>query len=155
MAERFEIVEKTLLRMLESKKYTTLRDILITMNPSDVAGIFNDLEEKQVPLMFRLLPKELAAETFVEMESDTHVLKSGKTVIQHIYDTHFEGAEMAAGFLAKLEAIQALLPEEAYARMHQRLTHQAGHAKDWRDIINTYFHRISDIDDQQGRTIYE
>lgn len=74
MAERFEIVEKTLLQMLENKKYTTLRDILITMNPSDVAGIFNDLEEKQVPLMFRLLPKELAAETFVEMGSDTQAL---------------------------------------------------------------------------------
>ena len=74
MAERCEIVEKTLLQMLENKKYTTLRDILITMNPSDVAGIFNDLEEKQVPLMFRLLPKELAAETFVEMESDTQAL---------------------------------------------------------------------------------
>ncbi len=74
MAERFEIVERTLLQMLENKKYTTLRDILITMNPSDVAGIFNDLEEKQVPLMFRLLPKELAAETFVEMEPDTQAL---------------------------------------------------------------------------------
>ena len=74
MAERFEIVEKALLQMLESKKYTTLRDILITMNPSDVAGIFTDLDEKQVPLMFRLLPKELAAETFVEMESDTQAL---------------------------------------------------------------------------------
>ena len=64
----------TFLQMLESKKYTTLRDILITMNPSDVAGIFTDLDEKQVPLMFRLLPKELAAETFVEMESDTQAL---------------------------------------------------------------------------------
>ena len=74
MAERFEIVEKALLQMLESKKYTTLRDILIPMNPSDVAGIFTDLDEKQVPLMFRLLPKELAAETFVEMESDTQAL---------------------------------------------------------------------------------
>ena len=74
MAERFEIMEKALLQMLESKKYSTLRDILITMNPSDVAGIFSDLEEKQVPLMFRLLPKELAAETFVEMEPDTQAL---------------------------------------------------------------------------------
>ena len=74
MAERFEIVEKALLQMLESKKYTTLRDILITMNPSDVAGIFTDLDEKQVPLMFRLLPKELAAETFVEMEPDDQEL---------------------------------------------------------------------------------
>ncbi len=74
MAERFEIMEKALLQMLESKKYATLRDMLITMNPSDVAGIFNNLEEKQVPLMFRLLPKELAAETFVEMEPDTQAL---------------------------------------------------------------------------------
>ena len=74
MAERFEIMEKALLQMLESKKYATLRDMLATMNPSDVAGIFSDLEEKQVPLMFRLLPKELAAETFVEMEPDTQAL---------------------------------------------------------------------------------
>ena len=74
MAERFEIVTKALLRMLEEKKYVTLRDILVTMNPSDIAGIFTDLEDKQVPLMFRLLPKELAAETFVEMESETQAL---------------------------------------------------------------------------------
>ena len=74
MAERFEIVEKALLSMLEEKKYSTLRDILITMNPSDVAGLFRGLEEKQIPLMFRLLPKELAAETFVEMEPDDQEL---------------------------------------------------------------------------------
>ena len=70
MAERFEIVEKAILSMLEGKKYTTLRDILSTMNPSDVAGLFDGLEEKQIPLMYRLLPKELAAETFVEMEPE-------------------------------------------------------------------------------------
>ncbi len=74
MAERFEIVEKALLAMLEDKKYATLRDILVTMNPSDVAGLFEDLEEKQIPLMFRLLPKELAAETFVEMDADSQEL---------------------------------------------------------------------------------
>ena len=74
MAERFEIVEKALLAMLEGKKYATLRDILVTMNPSDVAGLFRGLEEKQIPLLFRLLPKELAAETFVEMEPDDQEL---------------------------------------------------------------------------------
>ena len=74
MAERFEIVEKALLAMLEEKKYSTLRDILVTMNPSDVAGLFRGLEEKQIPLMFRLLPKEQAAETFVEMEPDDQEL---------------------------------------------------------------------------------
>ena len=74
MAERFEIVEKAILSMLDGKKYATLRDILSTMNPSDVAAIFRDLEEKQIPVMFRLLPKELAAETFVEMEPDDQEL---------------------------------------------------------------------------------
>ncbi len=74
MAERFELVEKALVRMLEDKKYATLRDILITMNPSDIAGLFSGLEEKQIPLLFRLLPKELAAETFVEMETEAQEL---------------------------------------------------------------------------------
>ena len=74
MAERFEIVQRAILAMLEDKKYATLRDILSTLNPSDVAGMFQDLEEKQIPLMFRLLPQELAAETFVEMEADAQEL---------------------------------------------------------------------------------
>ena len=74
MAERFEIVQKALLKMLEDKKYATLRDILVTMNPSDIAGIFEDLEEKQIPILFRLLTKEQAAETFVEMEPEAQEL---------------------------------------------------------------------------------
>ena len=74
MIERFEIVEKALLQMLEDKKYTTVRDILVTMNAADIAAIFSELEEKKLPLSFRLLPKELAAETFVEMEPDQQEL---------------------------------------------------------------------------------
>ena len=74
MAERFEIMEKALIQMLTDKKYATLRDILVTMNPNDIAGLFGGLEEKQIPLLFRLLPKELAAETFVEMETDAQEL---------------------------------------------------------------------------------
>ena len=74
MAERYEIVQKALLQMLEEKKYATLRDVLVTMNPSDIAALFADLEEKQIPLMFRLLPKEQAAETFVEMDPEEQAL---------------------------------------------------------------------------------
>ena len=74
MAERFEIVEKAILKMFEEKKYATLRDILVTMNPSDVAGLFEGLDEKQIPLMFRLLTKEQAAETFVEMDPEAQEL---------------------------------------------------------------------------------
>ena len=74
MAERFEIVQKAMQNFLDGKKYTTLRDMLVTMNPSDIAGIFDDLEENRIPVMFRLLPKELAAEVFVEMEPDAQEL---------------------------------------------------------------------------------
>ncbi len=70
MAERFEIVEKAIVKMLEDKKYATLRDILVTMNPSDIAAVFAGLEEQKMPLLFRLLPKEIAADTFVEMEPE-------------------------------------------------------------------------------------
>ena len=74
MAERFEILENTLHTLLEGKRYSTLRDILSTMNPSDIAAVFEALNEDRIPLLFRLLPKELAAETFVEMESDAQEL---------------------------------------------------------------------------------
>ena len=74
MAERFEIVEKALIRMMEDKKYSTLRDILATMNPSDVAAVFAGLKDEKIPVIFRLLPKELAAETFVEMETEDQEL---------------------------------------------------------------------------------
>ena len=70
MTERFEIVEKALVKMLEDKKYATLRDILVTMNPADIAELFSSIEEKKIPVLFRVLPKELAADTFVEMEPE-------------------------------------------------------------------------------------
>ena len=74
MNERFELVQKALETMLEEKKYATLRDILITMNPADIAALFSSTEEIKIPLLFRLLPKELAAETFVEMETEEQEL---------------------------------------------------------------------------------
>ena len=74
MTERFEILEKTMVRMLEDRKYGSLQDILTTMNPSDIAAVFDVLEEQKVTLLFRLLPKEQAAETFVEMEPEAQEL---------------------------------------------------------------------------------
>ena len=74
MAERFEIVENTLQTLLDEKKYKTLRDILSTMNPSDIAAVFYGMDEERIPILFRLLPKETAAETFVEMEPDAQEL---------------------------------------------------------------------------------
>ena len=70
MAEHSVTVENTLQTLLSDKKYTTIRDILVTMNPADIAAVFSGVEPEKQPLLFRLLPKELAAESFVEMESE-------------------------------------------------------------------------------------
>ncbi len=64
----------TIEALTEKKKYATLREILITMNPSDIAALFGELPEEILPLLFRLIPKEQAAETFVEMEPDLQEL---------------------------------------------------------------------------------
>ena len=56
--------------LLEEKKYNTLKDVFSTMNAADIAALFEDLPEASLPLLFRLLPKELAADTFVEMEPE-------------------------------------------------------------------------------------
>ena len=74
MADHSVILENTLTKLLSEKKYTSLRDMFVTMNPSDIASIFENLEEDSIPLLFRLLPKELAAETFVEMEPENQEL---------------------------------------------------------------------------------
>ncbi|MBQ6383018.1 MAG: magnesium transporter [Clostridia bacterium] len=70
MADHSVTVENTLQVLLSEKKYTTIRDIMVTMNPADIAAVFSGVETEKLPLLFRLLPKELAAESFVEMESD-------------------------------------------------------------------------------------
>ena len=74
MAEHNATMEATLEALLKEKKYKTIKDVLVTMNPADIAAIFDDLDEASLPLLFRLLPKEQAAETFVEMDPDAQAL---------------------------------------------------------------------------------
>ena len=81
-------------------------------------------------------------------------LKSGKTVLQHIYDTHFEGAEEAARFYDEIVGLKPYLDAEVFARLEARFAHQKEHACEWRDVINTYFYRKTGVDDIHGRKIY-
>ncbi len=74
MAAHSVTVEQTLGKLLQEKRYSAIRDVLVTMNPTDIAAVFNGVQREQLPLLFRLLPKELAAETFVEMEPETQEL---------------------------------------------------------------------------------
>ncbi|MBQ7245663.1 MAG: magnesium transporter [Firmicutes bacterium] len=70
MADVVVTIENMLKALIEGKKYRTLKDVLITMNPADIALVLEEFDEESVTLIFRLLPKDQAAETFVEMESD-------------------------------------------------------------------------------------
>lgn len=67
-------IKETLLTLTESKKFSVIKEILITMNSVDIAGLFDELPNEILPKLFRLLPKELAAETFVEIDSSLQEL---------------------------------------------------------------------------------
>ena len=70
MKEKTLVLEETIVKLAEAKKYASLRDFLATLNAADIAEAFSGLSDQTLPLVFRLLPKSLAAETFVEMEPE-------------------------------------------------------------------------------------
>ncbi|MEV4517913.1 alpha-glucuronidase [Dactylosporangium sp. NPDC049525] len=84
-----------------------------------------------------------------------HVLHSGVTVIQHIYDTHFAGVEAVAEAQQRWERLPAGLVDPAlHTRVAERLDEQLRCAREWRDQINTYFFRKSGVPDACGRRIF-
>jgi alpha-glucuronidase len=84
----------------------------------------------------------------------THLLKSGKTVIQHIYDTHFDGVEQVKGLRKSWERLKDKVDPKCFEKVRERLEQQLEQAEEWRDVINTYFFRKTGIPDRFGRTIY-
>ncbi|MEV4275039.1 alpha-glucuronidase [Actinoplanes xinjiangensis] len=84
----------------------------------------------------------------------THVLRSGVTVIQHIYDTRFAGAQRVAEMQSQWRELAGLVDPAVHARVTERLAEQLRSAEEWRDQVNTYFYRKSGIPDAKGRTIH-
>ena len=83
-----------------------------------------------------------------------HVLHSGKTVIQHIYDTHFKGVETVEQYLAFIRTLEGKIEKAEFENILERAERQLAAAVEWRDTINTYFYRKSGIEDEQHRTVY-
>ena len=81
----------------------------------------------------------------------THVLANGDTVIQRIYDTHYQGAEEAAGFVTRWKSLESGIDPERYHAVLEKLEYQAGHAIVWRDAVVGWFLRTSGIADAKGR----
>ena len=84
----------------------------------------------------------------------TWKLKTGKSLIQHIYDSHFEGEEQARGLASDWDKLKDNIPEEQFDRVKHRFDLQLANAREWRDQVNSYFFRKSGIADEKGRTIY-
>ena len=82
-------------------------------------------------------------------------LKTGKTLIQHIYDTHFEGVEEVEKMQQQWATLKGKVPDRAFECVEERFERQLANAKEWRDRVNTYFYRKCGIPDEKNRKIYE
>lgn len=107
------------------------------------ASIYEKIETcpEELLLFFHYIPYE-------------YRLSTGKTLIQHIYDTHFEGAQDVEEMAALWDSLEGKIPERSFRRVQSRLQHQKSHSKEWRDQVNSYFYRKSMIADEKERTIY-
>ena len=83
-----------------------------------------------------------------------HRLKNNKTVIQHIYDTHFEGVEDVQWLIDTWQQLKEFVDSKRYESVLSRLSEQKEHAEEWRDVINTYFYRKTMISDEKSRKIF-
>ncbi len=88
---------------------------------------------------------------FFHHEPYTYKLHDGKTVIQYIYDSHYQGAEQAAELVKEWTSLKGRIDPALYDNVLARLQYQAGHAIVWRDAIVQYFHKFSGIPDDKGR----
>jgi len=108
--------------------------------PPEVAHMYESLKE---------CPDELVL--FMHHLPYTYVLHSGKTIIQHIYDSHYAAAEAAQQFPERWRTLNGLVDQERFTAVLNRLAYQAGHAIVWRDAICSWFLRESGIPDSAGR----
>ncbi len=81
----------------------------------------------------------------------TYKLHSGKTVIQSLYDSHYEGAEAVERYVREWESLKGRVDDRRYQEVLAQLEYQAGQASVWRDAVSNWFLRESGIPDAGGR----
>ncbi len=124
MEEKNILIENTILNLIESKKFSSVKDVLVTMKSVDIAALLEDVSRDALIKVFRLLPKELAADTFVEMDSD----------LQEQLIEYFSDRELKA-VMSELYADDAVdIIEEMPANVVSRILKQT--SSDMRKDIN-------------------
>lgn len=84
----------------------------------------------------------------------SYQLRSGISLIQHIYNTHFEGYERAVAYSENWNAFKGHVPEVDFINVQNRFVEQLRSAREWKDQINTYYYRMSGVSDEKNRIIY-
>jgi len=108
--------------------------------PSQLAKVYEDVNT---------CPDDLLL--FMHHVPYTHVLHDGKTVVQHVYDAHYEGAATAQTYVPRWQTLHGLIDDDRYNETLKLFTYQAGHAIVWRDAVTRWFQKESSIPDKQGR----
>ena len=91
---------------------------------------------------------------FFHHVSYSYKLHSGKTVIQHIYDSHYDGAARAADLVDQWQSLEGHVDRQRYEDILRRLDYQASHAIVWRDAICSWFAKTSGVPDNRNRGSY-
>ncbi len=78
-------------------------------------------------------------------------LHSGKTVVQYIYDSHYEGADAVAEYARQWQTLKGVVDDQRYEEVLAQLQYQAGQAEVWRDGVAGWFQRASGIEDARHR----
>ena len=109
----------------------------------ELAELYRNIEScpEELLLFFHRLPYD-------------YRMKDGRTLLQRIYDDHFEGYEEASAMADSWDKLEGKLDEETFRRVQMRFLEQVRSAAEWRDVINTWLHRLTLIPDERGRTIY-
>jgi len=108
--------------------------------PAAVAQIYETVESTPDDLL-----------VFLHHVPYTQPLKSGKTVIQYIYDSHYDGADAVAKYVEQWRGLRGLIDDERYQAVLKQLEYQSGQAIVWRDAVTRWFHRASGISDDRNR----
>ena len=113
----------------------------VNQYPPEIAAMYADSQScpDNLLLFFHRLPYDF-------------VMRDGRTLIQRIYDDHFAGYDRAAAMADTLRTLP--LPEPDRAVILERMERQFRNAREWRDVVNTFFHRFSGAEDEKGRKIY-
>ncbi len=108
--------------------------------PPELAKVYEDVNTCPADLLL-----------FMHHVPYTYILHDGKTVVQYVYDAHYEGAAAAQTYVPRWQTLKGLVDDDRYGQTLKLFTYQAGHAIVWRDAVTRWFQKESGVPDKEGR----